>query len=366
MSWRLRIGCLLGAALIAAPVAASAPAEPPAAASDLLYVTSQSGAAVSVIDMQAQEIVATVDLTELGFSPNCKAHDVAVEPDGSHYYVSLIADWRVLKFDRDNHLVGQVEFETPGLLAIDPSGDVLYVGRSMAAVNPPQRIGVIQLSDMGIEEVDVFFPRPHALAVAPGGGLVYTASLVENRMATVNPAQDDLELFDVPGDTHTFVQFAVSPDGETLVAGGQISGQILVFDISDPRAPTLTKTFELGGQPWHPVFAPDGSIVYFPQRTRNSVAVIDARSWELVGSIEGDGLAEPHGSAISADGRWLWVSGENTKGTYGKAAEGEMPPGTVVVIDTATRQVVKVIEVPAYGAGMATRLVQSRSSADAS
>lgn len=321
---------------------------------NLLYVASQSGAAVSVIDMDSRQVLDTIDLTELGFSANGKPHDVAVEPDGSFWYVSLIADWRILKFDRDNNLVAEVEFETPGLLAVDPTHDSLYVGRSMAAVNPPPRIGVISRSDMQIEEIDVFFPRPHALVVAPGGGLVYTASLAENRMAWVDPETEDLELIDVPGETHTFVQFAVSPDGNTLVTGGQISGEIVVFDISDPQQPELTKSFNIGGQPWHPVFAPDGSVVYFPQRTANAVAVIDAHSWELVASIEGPGLSEPHGSAISADGRWLWVSGENTDGTYGTTAEGDTPPGTVVVIDTETRQVVEVLEVPGYGAGLAT------------
>ena len=85
----------------------SASAEP----SGRVYVASQDGAAISVIDVETHELIATVDLTALGFSANCKPHHVAVEPDGSHWYVSLIADWRVLKFDRDNNLVGQVEFD---------------------------------------------------------------------------------------------------------------------------------------------------------------------------------------------------------------------------------------------------------------
>ena len=147
-------------------------AEPaqPVAAAELLYVASQSGPALSVIDMNAREVVETIWLTDLGFTANAKPHDVAVEPDGSFWYASLIGDGRVLKFNRDNELVGQAEFETPGLLAVDPVENILYVGRSMAAVNPPQRIGVLTRDDMAIDEYDVFFPRPHAIAVAPGGG----------------------------------------------------------------------------------------------------------------------------------------------------------------------------------------------------
>jgi YVTN family beta-propeller protein len=136
----------------------------------------------------------------------------------------------------------------------------------------------------------------------------------------------------------------------------------MVFEISDPRAPHLFTTFQIGGQPWHPTYSPDGRFVYFPQRTSNSVAVIDTSTWQVVATIEGEGLVEPHGSAISADGRTLWVSGRNTEGVYPStiartsAAAGEpLPAGTVVAIDTETREVVTVIEVPAYAAGIGAR-----------
>ena len=331
---------------------------------EFLYVASQSGPALSVIDMNAREVVETIWLTSLGFTANAKPHHVAVEPDGSFWYASLIADGRVLKFNRDNDLVGQVEFETPGMMSVDPVEDILYVGRSMAAVNPPQRIGVITRSDMTIDEYDVFFPRPHAIVAAQGGGRVFTASLSVNQVASVSPEEDDLEIINVTGDTHTFVQFAISPDGSTLVTGGQISGQVVVFDVTDSRIPKLVTSLQIGGQPWHPVYSPDGKFVYFPQRTSNSVAVVNSETWELVASIEGNGLVEPHGSAISADGRTLWVSGRNTEAIYPTTIEltsaanasGEaLPAGTVVAIDTVSRQIVAVLEVPAYAAGIGTR-----------
>jgi len=339
-----------------------APAVEPEVAAQYLYVASQSGPAVSVIDMDTRELVETIWLTDLGFTANAKPHHVAVEPDGSFWYVSLIADGQVLKFNRDNELVGQAEFETPGMMAVDPVEDVLYVGRSMAAVNPPQRIGVVTRSDMSMDEYDVFFPRPHAIAAAPGGGRAFTASLSVNQIASVAPEEDDLEVINVDGAAHTFVQFVVSPDGNLLVTGGQISGEVMVFEISDPRAPKLFTTFQIGGQPWHPTYSPDGRFVYFPQRTSNSVAVIDTSTWEVVATIEGEGLAEPHGSAISADGRTLWISGRNTEGVYPSTiartsvGEGEpLPAGTVVAIDTESREIVAVIEVPAYAAGIGTR-----------
>ena len=62
------------------------------AGSPPLYVTNQNGASISVIDVERQEEVARVDLQALGFGPNAEAHDTALEPDGSFWYVSLIGE----------------------------------------------------------------------------------------------------------------------------------------------------------------------------------------------------------------------------------------------------------------------------------
>ena len=156
------------------------PAEPA-----LLYVTNQNGASVSVIDVERREEVARVDLQELGFGPNAKPHDTALEPDGSFWYVSLIGENRVLKFDRENRLVGQVEMEVPGLVVAHPTRDLLVVGRSMSAVNPPPSVALIRRSDMTLlDEIEVLFARPHANAVLDKWA--YSASLAENRIGVID------------------------------------------------------------------------------------------------------------------------------------------------------------------------------------
>ena len=49
-----------------------------------------------------------------------------------------------------------MNFERPGLLALDRNTSKLYAGRSMAAVSPPQTIGVIDRFNMVLEEIGVF------------------------------------------------------------------------------------------------------------------------------------------------------------------------------------------------------------------
>ncbi len=320
-------------------------------AEPLLYVASQEAATIAIIDIGSNRVIETIDLQSLGFPATSKPHHVVVEPDGSFWYVSLIGANTVLKFNRDNDLVGRASFEFPGMLALHPGADMLFVGRSMAAVNPPQRIGAIRRSDMSIEEIETFFPRPHALAVDPRGAHVFTGSLAVNQIATVDWQAASFELTEVEGAQHVFVQFAVSSDGTRLVATGQLTGKLLVFDTTNPEHPRLIHTVDVNAAPWHPAFSPDGRFLYFGNQGTNTVTVVDANTWTVLDVIAGKGLAEPHGIAVSPDGRYVYVSNHNMKGDY-HSPSGNDGVGTVVVIDAAAREVIDVIEIGLYGAGM--------------
>jgi YVTN family beta-propeller protein len=348
----------------------------PEAQGPFLYVANQNGASVSVVDIATRSETARIDLQALGFGPNAKPHDTAVDPDGSHWYVTLIGENRVLKFDRSNRLVGQVEMEVPGLVVAHPTRDLLLVGRSMTAVDPPSSIALIRRSDMTLlDEIEVLFPRPHALAAGREGRWAYTASLAVNQIAAIDLDSGDVHVVDVPAEgesragpvtaeptagahdaahaAHTLVEFALSPDGRTMVAGGEVSGDLVVFDLSDPGSPRVARTVPLGGAPWHPAFAPDGGTVWVPLHRADAVAVVDAGSWQVVERIGGHGLAQPHAIQPSPDGRWMFVSNNNTEGAY--APEGDDPEaGTVVVIDPEARRIVDVLEVGPNAAGIET------------
>ncbi len=339
---------------------------PFADAEHLLYAANQSVALVSVIDMETNQVIRTVDLQQYGLPENASPHHIAVEPDGSHWYVSAIAANQILKLDRHNNLVGRTDFIRPGLLALDPEGESLYAGRSMAAVSPPQAIGVIRRSDMTVEEVGVFLPRPHAMAVRPGTGTVFTASLSVNQIASFDPRNHAVELDELEGDRqHTLVEFAVSPDGRWMVGTTQLTASVFLFDLD--RAPDMTPvyTFEVNAAPWHPVFTPDGRWVYVGNNVDNTVNAIDMETRTLAKVIEGDGLAQPHGAAVSHDGRFVYVSSRNLELSENDGRNGHMytprydlgdnaRAGTVVVIDTESQEIVKVIEIEGYGSGLGT------------
>ena len=337
---------------------------PFADAQHLLYAANQSVALVSVIDLETNQVIRTVDLQEYGLPQNASPHHIAVEPDGSHWYVSAIAANQILKFDRYNNLAERIDFVRPGLLALDPDGENLYAARSMAAVSPPQAIGVIRRSDMTLEEVGVFLPRPHALAVRPGTGTVYTASLAVNQIASFYPEDEAVELDELEGDRqHTLVGFAVSPNGRWMVGTTELTASVFVFDLDRELDMTPVDTIAVNAAPWYPVFTPDGRRVYVGNNRDNTVNVLDMETRTLAKVIEGNGLAQPHGAAVSPDGRFVYVSSRNLElgEDDGRSGHTYKPrydlgdntrAGTVVVIDTKSQEIVKVIEIEGYGSGL--------------
>lgn len=318
-----------------------------------LYVCNQGAATISVIDMETKAVETTVDLTERGFSKNAKPHHAVAAPDGTFWYVTLIGANTILKLNRSNEIVGRLSsFEVPGLLALSPTSNRLYAGRSMSAVDPPKSIGVINRKEMTlVNKINTFFPRPHPLAIQKDGRYAFVASLGTNQLMGIDTDSDDTALTRLGGKTQTLVQFATTPDGTTLIAGGQRTGQLLLFDARSAPDLSVTDTLAVGKQPWHPVISADGSTAYVPNKQSHSVSVVDLEAPAVTTTITGEGLAQPHGAVLSPDGRHLFVSNNNRNGTY--TPDGDNPKaGTVTVIDTKTHEIVKVIEVGPYPTGI--------------
>jgi DNA-binding beta-propeller fold protein YncE len=322
----------------------------PGAEGRKLYVVNQSGATISVIDETRLAVDTVLDLRTMGFTANAKPHHVVVEDDGRFWYASLIGDGRVLKFDRANRLVGQVATETPGLLTIDPVHDALYVGRSMTAVNPPRSLAVIRRSDFTlVEEQEILIPRPHALAASLDGRWVHAGSLGENRIASVETATGRVTLASLPGPPHSLVQFAVSPDGRTMIAGGELSNEVFVFDLTRPPPLAPVRTIRVAGKPWEPRFLDDRRAV-ITLLSRNAVAELDVTAGTVTRVLEGR-MAQPYAMVLSRDGRRAYVVSQNStpviEGHSGHEMHGMSgmsdKDGWLTVLDLATGQVVTTI-----------------------
>lgn len=328
----------------------------PLPAQTRLYVPNQDDATVSVIDQDSGRLLQTVDLRAYGFGDNAKPHQVQVEPDGSAWYVTLIGANKVLKLDRNDRLLASADMEVPGLIALHPTDDLMFVGRSMSAVNPPPRMAVIRRSDMKLlDEVDLLFPRPHGIVVHPSGKRVFVASLGTNQIASVGVKDEDVKLVDVPGAAAGFVQAAVSPDGKWLAVTAELTDSLLLFDVSDPAAPKLARSVATPDGPFEPVFTRDGRGIWVTCLSANQVVVIDTRSWTAVDTISHSSFGQPHGIALSPDGRRVWVGNRHQLGGAHEHQGGRPTgQGTVVAICAKSRVVETVDTVGHYAAGLGT------------
>jgi DNA-binding beta-propeller fold protein YncE len=339
------LGCLL---LLAGPACGSAQVPSPEPATvipiphSLLYVCVQDDARIAVVDMEEMRVLETISLVDLGFGEGAMPHDVAVDPDGSHWYVSLIGENRVVRLNERNQREGDVRFEAPGMVEVHPRGGLLLVTRSMSAVDPPSRIGIVEDSPWEAREVELLFPRPHGIAVDPEGRYAYTASLAENQLATIDLRSQRVQFTPVPGPIHALVQFAVSPDGRTLVASGELSGQLLVFTLEDRTRPSLVMSVPVGLQPFDPLFAPDGRTVWVPIKGSNEIAVVETEGWRVVDRLSGDAILQPHALAFSPDGRRVFVTNNNKSAhamDMGVGGADEGVEASLVVIDAETRTI---------------------------
>lgn len=292
-----------------------------------LYITNQGGSSVTVVDQNKLTVDTTIDLTKIGFTPNSKPHHTVVEKDGAYWYVTLIGDGQVLKFDRNNKLVGKVPMETPGLLAIDPVHDSLYVGRSMTAVNPPKSLGVIKRSSFTmVEEQEIQIPRPHALVTTRDGAWVHAASLAENRFASLETSTGRVTMSTLPGGARSMVQFTISPDGTRMVVGGELSNTVMIFDVTKAPPYATVAEFVVGGKPWDPVFSRDGKKVYFSQFADSAVVEIDLASNKVVRTFSGH-MAQPYDMIMRADGKYLFVVNQNIGAPKAGASAHDNMPG---------------------------------------
>ncbi|MEX2466331.1 MAG: YncE family protein [Gemmatimonadota bacterium] len=334
---------------------ASGPAAP-----TYLYACVQDEARIAVIDTNRLEVVRSIDLTTLGFSSTAKPHHVAVEPDGEAWYVSLIGENQVARFDREGELQGTFEMSTPGMLSYEPTSGVLLASRSMSAVNPPTRVGWVDTRTMEGDEIDVFLPRPHPMVVSPDGRWAYTGSLGVNQIAAIELESEDVTLTDLDGPPHALVQFAMSDDGRWLVAATELSGRLLVFDLTDAARPRQVASLELGPMVFDPAFTPDGSSVWVPVKGANEVVVVRTSDWTVERRIDAESFLQPHQILFTPDGARAFVSSNNKDdhmagmAEHGDHAQHGAPEGTgnVTVLNARTFEVLTVLDLGRNVTGM--------------
>ena len=332
----------------------------PESATVRVYVPNQMSASISVLD-GAGRLLETIDLQALGFSAHAMPHQVAARADGSAWYVTLAGDGFILKFDHENRLQTRTVVAEPGMVVLDARRDLLYVSRALASANPPRSLAVLRASDLVLlDEPDIFIARPHALAIDTVSGRAYAGSLATNEIAAVDFRTGSVRITDVGGPPQAFVGLAVSPDGSTLVATTQLTASLLAFETHANGALTPVASIAVEALPYDVAYSPDGASVWFPNQRAGAVTRVDTKTWTVGAVIRHAAFEEPHGVAVSADRRTVFVSSHGRAqdaqpAEQGRAEHGMDAPranGTLAVIDAESGDVRSVTIVGPYAAAL--------------
>jgi DNA-binding beta-propeller fold protein YncE len=295
------------------------------------FVAATAGASTIVIDARTKEVVEVLPTGPA-------SHMADVTPDDSAVWVSVIGS--------PANPSSQALVEIP--LDLDADEPTFAIGR---------RVNVREILEPFAEERGWTFPgyqpvcqqftpdsREAWVTLGPGwnqGGLF----VLDLETAEVTAAWD-------PSVVKANCGVGVNADGSRAIANwsGQIAGPDGDTDgewyLFDARTKELLRTQSARGVDAHGVrFTPDGRHLWAVNRISDNGLVIDARTFEVVHEIERIGDT-PDILDFSPDGSLVYITqrGPSPRSGGVHAAAGEQPG--VVVIHTASRRILRVIEPP--------------------
>lgn len=321
-----------------------------------LYVPNQGEDNVAIVDIDNLVVCKYVDV---GDSPTIDGPHYVVA-DSMYWYVSLIGARQVWKFDaRTDTVVGRVLVQgSPALLELTPDGSKLYV--SQFTTSTVQRVFVVNTATMSLARSITVWSMPHGIRMNHAGTRLYVANMMSDNISVIDVATDSvLETVPVAWDANPFgpvkympMEIAVSPDDSLIIVTCSENREVRMFSTATHA---LVDSFEVGDQPWHLQFTPDGQFCYITNRRGHSVSVLHIpmrHVMETIGTPSPPRYFDyPHGCDITRDGRYSFVSNEN-------AGHGFVPRynveyvGNVCVIDNLLNRVIKVLEVGIMPTGL--------------
>ncbi len=328
-----------------------------------VYVTNQAADLVAIIDKRTGLLMRYVDVSAEGGiwqNPLQSPHYVTVSNNKKYWYVSLIAKGEVWKFDAETDtLIAKVSVgSSPAHILCSPDDSTLYVSNFSASVN---RITMVDATTMTVKRTSPpINTAPHGLALSRNGRWLYATAYESDRIFELDLETFSTRQFPVrrAGEPSTRnyrpYQVMLSPDEKKLFVtcngDAAFDGDLRVIDLETLDIKSIT----VGKYPILMDYTPDKSRLYVANRNSNSVSVVDVQRETVVATIENVGI-QPHGLAISSDG-FVYVSNESLIGFVGHhPTDGGLRAGTTSIIDSRTNQVVKVVEMLSFPAGVAIR-----------
>lgn len=331
-----------------------------------LYATNQGEDVTTVIDLDHHKIAryVTTGTENIATAPLLSPHNVVVDWQNQYYYVNLIGGNKLLKFRvTDNQKVGEVTtgIFSPAQVALSRNSDTAYVTNFESMRNNISLVNTATMTKIG-DIGDDAMVKPHGVSITPNFKYVIVMNSFSDNL-TIIQTSDNTIVKTVPlsgnvpvlpiGYSYQYepYQAAITPDSRFAYVACRKSNEVRVLDIEQMK---IIDSIRVGTMPLIPAISVDGQYVFVPNRNSNSVSVISTATRKVEYTLEAVGV-EPHGTAVSKDGKYLYVSCENylNSDPPHHVTQGSKRPGFVKIIDIAKKSVVASLEVGNFGAGIA-------------
>lgn len=298
-----------------------------------MYVANESDDSVMLIkfDGQTFSIPDTIEVGTIGTEIE-GPHGLAIDPDGSHWFVSMAhgqPNGKVVRYSTvDQRPNGSVTLGLfPASMAISSYTGLLYVVNfnlhgdmepsSVSVVDPDAMLEVGRITT-GI--------MPHGSAFAPDGTHHYSVVMMGHELVEL----DALQLMvrrRIPLGQGTQPTWVIHhPRMPIAYIAGNGSDEILIVDLESAE---VSKRIPMPGSPYNLAISADGSILIATLKSAQAVSIIDLSS-----GIERYRISTsrpiPHGVIIEPEGQYAFVTSEGIGAKPGVVDALHITSGTMV------------------------------------
>jgi len=304
------------------------------------FITNQAADVVAVIKTDDKLVIR---LIPVGGRPNLldSPHYITVDPEKKYFYVSLIGEGFVEKYDINTFVqVGRMQAgQSPAHIVIAPDSRTGYITNFSTSNNGSgiTRFNTETMTVTGFVN-DPKITASHGMAITRDGKSLLVDSQIGEYIFKINT--EYFEISDsvlvapidptVPpggGGTGNFkpYQIVLSPDDSLLYISCVSSNQVRIYRASDL---VQINSVSVGKNPLLMNFTNDGRYVFVCNRNDSSVTVINAATRTVETTVTDAGV-QPHGVDFTNDGQYAIIACETQSGFDGHHPQvGSIKPGT--------------------------------------
>lgn len=298
------------------------------------FVTNQATDLVSVVNTETNLVTRMIPVG--GRVSLDSPHYIIVDPQNKYFYVSLIQEGYVEKYDVQTYVqVGRIAAGVnPAHIVVSPDNNFIYVTNFEASGSVKRTLKISTAGGMSIVDTATApqMSAPHGMAISKSGQYIYVASQLGEYIFKINTSTMDVEIAapvasDVPPSgngtgKYRPYQCILSPNDSILyvtcvgIAGNTGKDFVRVYDAATLLPSITSPTIQVGDNPLILKYSRDKQYIFVCNRNDSSVTVINANTNIPIKTITGVGV-QPHGVDFSSDGNYAYIACETQSGQDG-------------------------------------------------